>query len=293
MCLAALSVGQHRRYRFVLAANRDEYLARPAARIGWWLPEHGGPAVLGGRDLQGGGTWLGLNAAGRLALVTNVRQPGVVIDPSAPSRGGIVTDWLRGDEPSFRFWVRAGLAGYNAFNLIAFDFVNDERFWCGVDVAPRRLDAGLFGLSNAQLDTPWPKVVALKAAMRSAMAAVRSPQGLVERLLAALADRGIAPDEALPRTGVPFERERQLAPAFVQIPDPEGRPLYATRCSTVVVVEQTPAGLLTHVVERSFGPDGRAEADRRVQLSGWPPAPGDAWSVDAARLDERLHGAAA
>lgn len=248
MCLAALSVGQHRRYRFVLAANRDEILARPAARIGWWLPDHGGPAVLGGRDLQGGGSWLGLSAAGRLALVTNVRQPGIVTDPAAPSRGGIVTDWLRGDEPSFRFWVRAGLAGYNAFNLIALDFLDDERFWCGVDVAPRRLDAGLFGLSNAQLDTPWPKVVALKDAMRAAMAAVRSPQGLIERLLLALADRRTAADEALPRTGVPFERERALSSAFVQIRDDQGRPLYATRCSTVVVVEQTASGLLTHVV---------------------------------------------
>ena len=95
MCLIAMAIDQSRQFPLVIAANRDEYFARPAARLGWWTPEGGGPAVLAGRDLQQGGTWLGLTAAGRLAMVTNVRDSRRA-DPEAPSRGLIVPRWLSG-----------------------------------------------------------------------------------------------------------------------------------------------------------------------------------------------------
>jgi len=91
MCLVALAIDADRRFPLVVAANRDEFFKRPAARLGWWTPEHGGPAVLGGRDLEAGGTWMGLTAEGRLALLTNVRDP-KRNDPDAPSRGRIVPD---------------------------------------------------------------------------------------------------------------------------------------------------------------------------------------------------------
>ena len=94
MCLVAVAIDQHRRFPLVIAANRDEYYDRPTQRLGWWTPEGGGPDILGGRDLQAGGTWLGLTAAGRLALLTNVRAP-EQHDPTAPSRGEIVPLWLR------------------------------------------------------------------------------------------------------------------------------------------------------------------------------------------------------
>lgn len=289
MCLAALSIGQHKRHVFVLAANRDEYYQRPAARLGWWLPDGGGPAVLGGRDLQAGGSWCAISATGRLALVTNVRRPGS-FDPQAPSRGEIVAHWLRGDQPPARFWVNVGLAGYNPFNLIAIDFAQEQRFWCGEDAAPRRLDGGLHGLSNAQLDTPWPKVQALKQSLRAAVNATRSVQGLADRLFAALAERRTWPDADLPRTGVPIERERALSAAWVHMPDVG----YGTRCSTVLVVEQTDSGFVTHVQERSFRPDGSTEAVRRAMLPDWPPAPGAArpWAVDSAQLVEEEFSAA-
>ena len=93
MCLIGLAIDQSRRFPLVIAANRDEYFARPSARLGWWTPEGGGPAILGGRDLAAGGTWLGLTAAGRLAMITNVRDPSRV-DLQAPSRGLIVPRWL-------------------------------------------------------------------------------------------------------------------------------------------------------------------------------------------------------
>lgn len=287
MCLAALSIGQHRRHVFVLAANRDEYYHRPAARLGWWLPEGGGPAVLGGRDLQAGGSWCALSASGRLALVTNVRRPGPV-DPQAPSRGEIVSRWLGGTEPASRFWVQVGLAGYNPFNLIAVDFTTDERFWCGDEAAPRRLDAGLFGLSNAQLDTPWPKVVALKHALRAALASSRSVQGLAERLFEALASRRQFADADLPRTGIPIERERELSSAWVHLQGLAPGALYGTRCSTVVIVEQEEARRVTHVIERSFRPDGSVQVQRQARLPDWPPHREAAarWPVEQAELVE-------
>ena len=121
MCLVALAIDQSRRFPLIIAANRDEFFKRPTARLAWWATHPGEPAILGGRDLEGGGTWMGLTAQGRLALVTNHRDPGR-IDLQAPSRGEIVANWLAAREPIDRFWMRTALSGYNGFNLIAADF---------------------------------------------------------------------------------------------------------------------------------------------------------------------------
>src|SRR5687768_11606863 len=189
MCLVALAIDHSRRFPLVIAANRDEFFKRPAARLAWWTPESGGPAILGGRDLESGGTWLGLTAEGRLALVTNIRDP-QRNDPAAPSRGGIVPDWLAGNERTDRFWMRSALAGYNGFNLIAFDFRRGECFSASNNGDyPVRLERGIHGLSNAKLDTPWPKVQALKARLGAAIDAADSVDALSMRLFDALADR--------------------------------------------------------------------------------------------------------
>src|SRR5437867_3846904 len=116
MCLVALALDESHRFPLVVAANRDEFFSRPAARLGWWSAAAGAPDILGGRDLGGGGTWLGLTAAGRLALLTNVRLADR-LEPHAPSRGEIVPLWLRGDLATDRFWTRVALSGYNGFNL--------------------------------------------------------------------------------------------------------------------------------------------------------------------------------
>lgn len=266
MCLLAFAVDQNRRFPFVLAANRDESFARPAARLAWWTPRPGGPQVLSGRDLEAGGTWLGLNAAGRLACLTNVRLPEAK-DADAPSRGRIVTDWLTDGERPDRFWMRTALSGYNRFNLIAADFAAGECFWASNDGSlPLRLERGLYAVSNAALDTPWPKTEALKARMREALTGETIDQ-LGERLFEALADRAIAPDAALPSTGVPLEVERMLSPAFIHSAD--GR--YGTRCTTLVITERVGRTAVTHVVERSFLPDGSPSLQRHAVLRHWPP----------------------
>lgn len=279
MCLVAVAVDASRRFPLVIAANRDEYFDRPASRLGWWTPETGGPEILGGRDLKAGGTWLGLTNEGRFGLVTNIRNPADV-DPGAPSRGEIVPLWLRGDLPMDRFWMQVGLSGYNGFNLIAADLPRGECFW-GSNRArfPQRLERGVYGLSNAQLDTPWPKVERLKQQVRGALKEAESADALAEQIFLALGDRTEIADEFLPRTGVPLEWERWLAPAFIRTPD--GR--YGTRCSTVIVTERLRRRMVTHVIERTFssarGPG--VALLRRSTLKHWPPLQKEKESLSA------------
>jgi uncharacterized protein with NRDE domain len=267
MCLVAVAIDQSRRFPLVVAANRDEFFDRATARLAWWTPADGGPAILGGRDLEGGGTWMGLTAKGRLALVTNVRQGTRPRDADAPSRGRVVVDWLSARDSSDRFWMRTALSGYDRFNLIAADFAQGECFWASNDgTHPLRLERGLYGLSNASLDTPWPKVRALKARVEAALAA-ESVDELANQLFAALADRSAAADEELPATGIPIERERLLSPAFIRTPDLR----YGTRASTLLLTERVGRRFVTHVLERSFGANGGMALLRRASLRDWPP----------------------
>lgn len=267
MCLVALAIDQSRRFPLVVATNRDEYFQRPAVRLAWWLPAAGGPHVLSGRDLESGGTWLGLTAQGRLALLTNIRAPSRV-DVAAPSRGRIVPEWLAARESVGQFWMRTALSGHNGFNLVAADFRRGECFWASNTAPhPQRLERGVYGLSNAGLDTPWPKVQQLKARLRESLAAAESVDALATRLFAALADREPAPDDSLPLTGVRIEMERQLSPAFIRAPD-HG---YGTRCSTLIITERAGRQPVTHVLERTFSATGGVALLRRSTLRNWPP----------------------
>lgn len=267
MCLAAIALDQSRRFPLVIAANRDEFFKRPAARLAWWSPGAGQPDILGGRDLEAGGTWLGLTAKGRLAFITNVRDPSHR-DPSAPSRGGIVTRWLAGDLSADRFWMHTALSGYNGFNLLAADFRRGECFFASsLDSNPLRLERGLYGLSNASLDTPWPKVTALKERMRESIEGAESLDMLAVELFDALNDRTPAPDDQLPSTGVPQDLEKALSSAFIRTADGQ----YGTRCTTLVISERVNKRLVTHVLERTYSATGGMALLRRSSLKDWPP----------------------
>lgn len=273
MCLVALALGQSPRFPLVLASNRDEFFDRPTAALDWWTPPSSGPALLAGRDLKAGGTWLGLTAAGRLALVTNVRAPATA-KALAPSRGELVPRWLLSESSFDAWWGDEQLAGYNGFNLVAADLTRNEWTWASnTGVPARRLARGLYGLSNAALDTPWPKTERLKQELRSALQTI-PPEGPAETLAStlfdALADRRIARDGELPATGLPLARERELSAAFIRTAD--GR--YGTRCSTVVISERVEGRSITHVFERSFNGIDRPSALRRTRLLDWPPLPG-------------------
>jgi uncharacterized protein with NRDE domain len=160
MCLALIAFAAHPRYRLVVAANRDEFHARPTAAAAWW-----DEGILAGRDLKAGGTWLGVDRRGRFALITNVRDP-ARHDPGAPSRGALVPRLLASSAlaVSLPALVRDA-AGYNGFNLIAGG--GTSLYWgSNRAAAPAALDPGIYGVSNHLLDTPWPKVERTKEAFR-------------------------------------------------------------------------------------------------------------------------------
>jgi uncharacterized protein with NRDE domain len=275
MCLAAIAVACSERFPWVLASNRDEFFDRPALPLAWWQPAAGATPILSGRDLTAGGTWLGLTQAGALALVTNVREPGR-FDPAATTRGDLVLQWLQGSVesaggPASDDEARIeGLARppRNGFNLYAADLVagsgGAERssLWVS-NRSPRHrnLGPGVVGLSNAALDTPWPKVQMLKQRLVDALRREPDASALASAAFQALADRAPAADEDLPTTGVPVPRERQLSSACIRIEDAVTGRVYGTRCSTLVIVERVRGSLQVLVVERSFGPDGIAEGD--------------------------------
>ena len=268
MCLLTVAIDQSRRFPLVVAGNRDEFFNRPAARLAWWSPGDGLPDILGGRDLEAGGTWLGLTAQGRLAMVTNVRAPTAPRDPKAPSRGEIVQRWLAGDASTDRFWMRTALSGYNGFNLIAADFQRGDCFYASNQRPnPERLERGLYGLSNGTLDSPWPKVEALKEATREALESCDTVDALAARLFDALADKTPAEDDELPSTGVSREWEKVLSSAFIRTADGT----YGTRCSTLVITERVNKRLVTHVLERTFSPTGGMALLRRSTVKDWPP----------------------
>lgn len=280
MCLIALAWAQHPRYPLVIAANRDEFLRRPSAGLDWWSPSPAAVPVLGGRDLQAGGTWMGLSGNGRLALVTNVRDP-LRQNPGAPSRGTIVSAWLTTLQSADEFWAGIAAARHNPFNLLAADWARDECWYAGdASTAPRKLGAGLYGLSNAALDTPWPKVQRLKHALSRALTESASTSTLETMLFAALADRTTVPDVALPNTGIGIERERWLAPAFIRAPDAD----YGTRCSTLLIAERDAQGLSLQMIERQFDAAGRACSERRVRLMRWPHTAHEPYAVEARTL---------
>jgi uncharacterized protein with NRDE domain len=258
MCLAALAHDPHARFPFVLAANRDEFFERPTAPLDWWVsPTSGGSRILGGRDLRAGGTWLGLTGEGRLAFVTNVREI-APIEPGAPSRGAIVPAWLGGAPTEGELALAVTGAGYPGVNVIAVDWPGGACFYASNRAPSQRIETGVHAVSNAALDTPWPKVVALKERMAAAWRDGRSAEELAATLFAALADDRIAPDPLLPRTGVPLSLERQLSAAFIRTPEHA----YGTRCSTVIIVDDE----AVRVHERTYAPDGSAPTGREVTL---------------------------
>jgi uncharacterized protein with NRDE domain len=242
MCLIVVAHRAHPEYRLVVAANRDEWFDRAAAPAAFWADA---PGVLAGRDLRAGGTWLGVTRAGRFAALTNFRDPSHN-RPDAPSRGALVGDYLTGSvgPDAYLGALRPRADRYNGFNLIVGDA---ERLMCfsNRDGETRDLSAGIFGLSNALLDTPWPKVESAKRRLGRLLADAPTPDALVDLM----SDTTTAPDHALPSTGVPLDWERALSPLRILTSG------YGTRCTTALTIDR--AGRVAFV-ERTYGADGEA-----------------------------------
>lgn len=281
MCLIALALEQHARFPLVIAANRDEFLDRPTAALDCWRAASTGGLLLGGRDLRAGGTWMGLAGNGRVAMVTNVRDL-PRHNAAAASRGAIVPAWLATPLPVEDFWRQTAAREHNPFNLLAGD-IEQGAWWWAEDraAAPQALAPGLYGLSNAALDTPWPKVRRLKRALAAALDDAPTTAVLEAALFTALADRTPVADRDLPDTGVGLERERWLAPAFIRTPDAR----YGTRCSTLLIAERRGAVLHTRLVERQFAADGSTDRQRSAT---WTHGPGMGGELSAV-VDEAVN----
>lgn len=249
MCLIVFAWHAHPAYRLILAANRDEYHARPARDAHWWPDQ---PDVLAGRDLQAGGTWLAVNRRGRFATITNYREMQRTTG-RLRSRGELVSQFVGGDRKPDEFVHAIDGANYAGYSLLAADR-QQLVYTSNRSEQPSLVEPGVYGLSNANLDTPWPKVIRTRDAL----------QGLIDTnavdenaLLRILADPTPAPVGELDDTELPFALARALSAPFIAAGD------YGTRCSTILlwayddVVEMT---------ERAFDVSGKATGTRRFRF---------------------------
>lgn len=252
MCLLLIAHRACPGYRLIVAANRDEYHGRPTAAAAYWQDQ---APILAGRDLEGGGTWLGIHLDGRFATVTNVRA-GHAVRRGPRSRGLIVTDFLLAahDAPGHAARLMHAARDYDGFNLLAWD--GEALSWLSNQAdAPLTLEHGIYTLSNAQLDTRWPKTERLRHAFERVMAShAHYP---VPALLDVLRDNVRAADEQLPDTGIGHQRESWLSSIFI-----EGA-AYGTRCSTVLTVSD--AGHVSFH-ERRYDGDAAVSGDSRFEF---------------------------
>lgn len=221
MCLIVVGWQVDKRYPLTVVANRDEFFARPTAPLAWW-DDH--PDLLAGRDLEGGGTWLGITRNGRFAAITNYRDPSRM-KSGAPTRGTLVSDFLAGGETPGDYLRRIAPAAKacNGFNLLVAD--GSELWWhSNINGETRQLEAGIHGVSNHLLDTPWPKLLGAKQAFVEALPELPASG----KLFTLLRDDTQHPDEVLPSTGVSLELERKLSAIFVKTPG------FNTRSSAVL-----------------------------------------------------------
>ena len=247
MCLIVFAWRPGHAQPLVMAANRDEFYDRPTQPLGFWQDA---PQVLAGRDLQAGGTWLGLGGGGRFAALTNIRDPRQ--PPFGRSRGELVAQFLRSDLSPAAFLddLLPRANQYAGFNVVLGDsqtcwFFNS---WEG---QPVQLQEGLYGLSNASLDTPWPKLEKAKAALSECL-----PNPAPEALFAILGDPQQAPDASLPDTGIGLASEQLLSSVFI------ASRTYGTRACSALIVQADGRRLL---VERSFGPYGGHLGEVRLE----------------------------
>ena len=224
MCLILFSYKNHPEYKLIVAANRDEFYERPTIKANFW---DGYQEILGGRDLIGKGTWMGITKAGRLSMITNYRDP-ENIKEKAPSRGNLVADYLKNSLQPKEYLEKIDKVShvYNGFNLLLGSH-EDLWFYSNQQGKLYQLGSGFYGLSNALLDTPWPKVEKGKKDFSDLIARDFNAESLLDLLYNDLP----ADDNLLPDTGVGKEKERMLSSIFIKSPN------YGSRCSTVITID--------------------------------------------------------
>jgi len=227
MCLILFSYKTHPRYKLIIAGNRDEFYARPTASADFWT-DH--PHVMAGRDMEAMGTWMGMNKqSGDIAMLTNYRDLSN-LKAESPSRGALVSDFLTDDSFPREYYevLKPNIHEYNGFNLVL-GSADSLSYFSSEFQGIKALSPGVYGLSNALMNSPWPKVKKGKLKLE---AVIEDRHFEVEELFEALRDEELAEDKFLPDTGVGLEKERMLSSMFIKSPN------YGSRCSTVVLVDQ-------------------------------------------------------
>jgi len=252
MCVLAFAWKAHPRWQLLVAGNRDELHARPAAPLDRWAAsDH----LLAGRDLLSGGTWLGVSERGRFAVVTNLRGFGSPVAGLA-SRGALVTDYLAG-QGDHADPLTADLSMFNPVNLIVADGSGAHFLSNRPETLRSVLASGLYGLSNGQLDEPWPKTMRLKSRLLDWITGTATdPELLFDGL-----HEEVLPDVGLdPHIPSDIAQEPLHSPIFIR------NPVYGTRCSTVVAIDAEGHGVM---MERRFAANGE-ETGRTTLPFSWP-----------------------
>lgn len=228
MCVIYLALDQHPGFPLILLANRDEFYARRTLAAHFWADA---PDIYAGRDLEAGGTWLGVTRSGRFAAVTNYR------DPFAPtgsrSRGELVADFLKSNDGPNNYVAKISRRSdeYSGFNLIVGKISSSGQevvYYSNRGGVAQQLVSGLYGLSNHLLDTPWPKVIKGKERVRTLLTHSTLESA---KYFEILADKTLAQNDELPSTGIPFDLEKSISAIFIETPG------YGTRCSTILTFD--------------------------------------------------------
>ena len=250
MCLIIFKFQPDEHYKLILVANRDEYHQRETVPAGYWPNQ---PHIFGGIDNVGGGSWLSTDSSGRLAALTNVRKP-PYRDDTKLSRGHLVRDFLSQQRPAPDFikQLKSRSSNYGLFNLLIMD---DTGLWhySNDSLQVEKVSAGIHGLSNARLDTPWPKLSTARTAFEQSLAANKVDH---LQLLSVMQSQIKPQDSDLPNTGIGLEFERFLSPIFIQGKD------YGTRCTTLLTVDHTAVRFL----ELSYASDGKISGEIRQKI---------------------------
>lgn len=262
MCLIVFAWQQHPDIPLLLAANRDEFHERPASAASYWDDT---PEVLAGRDLQAGGTWLGVSRSGRFAAITNIRDPDARTSRAPRSRGELTHNFLRGKDSaqSYLSSVAKTVGEYQGFNLLIGDKTS---LWylhgsSTQKAVPTALTPGIYGLSNAALDIPWPKVALARVKLQRELQCKEGPNH--QQLRDCLSDRTLANSAALEQHKLSGEMARQLSAQFIVTER------YGTRCSTTL--RQHRNGLV-EFQEQRFGPAGELLGTSEFELATAPAA---------------------
>lgn len=241
MCLIVFAYKTHSQYKLILAANRDEFYKRPTRPAQFWI-EEGHPDILAGKDLEAGGTWMGISKDGAWSALTNYRDFSDIKE-NPPSRGELVLNYLKDKSgPSaYLDQIRDSANDYNGFNLL---LGNEDSLLHYSNHSDRitEIQPGIHGVSNALLDTPWTKLEQAKSDLSEA---IKKEEPAVEDLFSLLKNDTTAPDNELPETGLPYELEKAVSSVFIKTDN------YGTRCSTVLLIDYQGNYTLT---ERRYDP---------------------------------------